>query len=178
MIALWAVAVAAVPGAFAGIPDVTIVTYPVRGMTVEAIRASLDAVRSVDRNDGEEVEAVSHWRFAWRWPGGANGSTCDLAAASVRFRATVTLPRLVGLASAPAEVRARWHRYRAALEEHEAGHVRYAWSQRGAVLAAIRGATCPTADAAGQAALHAIVEHDLAYDRDTRHGQTQGAVFP
>ncbi|WP_174293281.1 DUF922 domain-containing protein, partial [Sphingomonas bacterium] len=78
----------------------------------------------------------------------------------------------------PAEVQAAWRRYAAALDEHEAGHVRYAWQHRGDVLAAIRGATCATAEAAGQAALADIVAHDLAYDRETQHGLTQGAVFP
>ena len=168
--------VAAMPAAFAGVPGVHIVTYPVRGGDMAAIRASLDAAGPYDRNDGEHVEAITHWRFVWRWPGTV--SECYLSAATVRFTATVTLPRLVGLATLPPDVQASWRRYRTALEAHEANHVRYAYAHRGDVLAAIRGATCATAEAAGQAVLRDLVEHDLAYDRDTRHGTSEGATFP
>ena len=148
MIAVLAAAVAAVPAAFAGVPHIRIVTYPVRGETLEAIRASLDAAEPTDRNDGSHVEAITHWRFTWRWPG-TPGGQCHLSAATVRFSATVTLPRLVGLATLPPEVQADWRRYRAALEAHEANHVGYAYAHRGEVQAALRGAACATAEAAG-----------------------------
>lgn len=169
-------AAAAVPAAFAGVPGVKIATYPVSGRDLAAIRASLDAEGPYDRNDGMHVEAITHWHFAWQWPGTAD--ECDLSAATVRFSATVTLPRLVGAATAPPDVQASWRRYRAALEAHEANHVRYAHAHRGEVLAAIRGATCTTAEAAGQAVLQRLIEHDLAYDRETQHGASEGAVFP
>lgn len=175
MIAL-ALAAAAVPTAFAGVPAVRIVTYPVRGRDLAAIRASLDAAGPVDPNDGSHVEAITHWRFAWQWPGTA--SDCDLSAATVRFAATVTLPRLVGIAALPPDVQASWRRYRAALEAHESNHARYAYRHRGEVLSAIRGATCSTAEAAGQAVLQQLIDHDLAYDRATQHGASEGAVFP
>lgn len=173
MIAL--AAIAASVGALAGTPGITLRTYRVAGDTIAAIRASLDAAGPVDRNDGERVEALTHWRYTWRWPG---GRACRLDAARVSVAATVTLPRLVGLATAPPDVAATWSRYRAALEEHEARHVHYARAHRGEVLAAIRGATCATADAAAQAVVRRLVEHDIAYDRDTHHGASEGAVFP
>uniref|UniRef100_UPI001576E87A DUF922 domain-containing protein n=1 Tax=Sphingomonas bacterium TaxID=1895847 RepID=UPI001576E87A len=103
-----ALAVVVAHPAYAGIPHVAIVTYPVHGDTLAAIRASLDTRHPVDRNDGQEVEAVTHWRFTWQWPGPHDDQPCDLTAASVRFAATVTLPRLVGLSRLPAEVQAAW----------------------------------------------------------------------
>lgn len=165
---------AATADPFDGIPGVTIASYPVHGRDLDAIKASLAEVEPRDGHDGERVEAVTHWRFTWRWPRDPRGG-CRLRAATVRFAATVTLPRLVGLATLPAELQAHWRRYLAALEAHEAMHVRYAYDHRGKVLAAIRGATCATADRAGQAVLRRLIDHDVAFDRETQHGR---AVVP
>lgn len=168
--------IASPPAAFAGVPHVVVRTYAVGGSDRATIRAALDAAAPHDRNDGERVEALTHWRFTWRWTGTAR--RCDLEAARVRFAATVTLPRLVEVDALAPDVEADWARYRAALEAHEANHVRYAYGHRGEVLAAIRGARCATADAAAGAVVRRLVGHDIGYDRDTRHGATEGAVFP
>ena len=74
--------------------------------------------------------------------------------------------------------RTAWDRYLAALMVHEAGHVAYTYDRRSDVLAAIRSATCATADRAARAALAAIDAYHIAYDRETGHGATQGASFP
>ena len=46
------------------------------------------------------------------------------------------------------------------------------------VLAAILGGACATAENAARAAPDDLTTHDIADDRDTQHGQSQGAVFP
>lgn len=163
--------------AFAGVPGVAFRFYPVAGSDAATLRASIDAGRPVDPHDGAGVDAITHWRINWRWTR-RRARGCDLGHARVDFAATVTLPRLADPDAVPPALLADWTRYRLALERHEAGHVFYAWSHRGDVLAAIRGATCATAVRAAQAAVAAIVAHDLAYDRDTRHGLDQGASFP
>lgn len=163
--------------AFHDVPGVRIQTYPVAGSTMAAIRASLDAAELVDPNDASRVAGVTHWHFRWRWPGTAAGG-CELAAASVRFRATVLLPRPVDLNAAAPGVQAAWAHYRAALEAHEANHVRYAYAHRSQVLAAIRGATCRTAQAAARRVVARLIAHDGAYDRATDHGAREGATFP
>lgn len=163
--------------ALAGLPGLTVTFYDVDGQDAAAVRAAMNAVRPTDRNDGERVDALSHWTIRWRWAGHGRGG-CNLRAATVRVRAAVMLPRLAHPETVPAPLLARWDRYRRALEAHEAGHVRYAYDHRAAVLAAIRGATCATAAAAARAALAAIKAHDIDYDRDTDHGRRQGAVFP
>jgi predicted secreted Zn-dependent protease len=155
---------------FAGIPHVRIVRYPVYGRDLAAIGASLAKVEPRDPHDGERVEAVTHWRFAWQWPR-LPGGGCRLRAATVRFSAIVRLPRLVGVATLPLELQAHWQRYLGELEAHEAMHVRYAHDHRGEVLAAIRAATCATANAAGQRVLQRLVAHDVAFDRETQHGR-------
>jgi hypothetical protein len=46
------------------------------------------------------------------------------------------------------------------------------------VLEAIQDATCDTADAAATEVLDEIRQHDIDYDEETNHGETQGARFP
>lgn len=156
--------------AFVGIPHVTFDYYPVAGEDAVAIRGAIDAARPTDAHDGERVDALTTWGMRWSWP--RKGKACDLKAARVTFAATVRMPRLTGAAPVG------WERYVAALERHEAGHARYAYAGRRRVLAAIRGATCATANAAAKAALAKLDAYGVTYDRETRHGMTQGAVFP
>jgi len=163
--------------AFAGIPDVTIAYYPVDGGDAMAVRRAIDAARPTDAHDGRRVDALSSWDLRWSWPRTRHGG-CDLAAATIRYRATVRMPQLAATARLTAAERADWDRYAAALARHEAGHVRYTYRHRGDILAAIRRATCRTADAAAQAALAGLDAYQIAHDRETAHGTKDGASFP
>ncbi len=78
----------------------------------------------------------------------------------------------------PRAVLVRWDNYMAALERHEAGHLRHAYDNMGSVLRAIRASTCTQANEAGRAAVRVLARWDVTYDRETRHGFSQGAHFP
>ena len=162
--------------AFAGIPDVAIAHYDVEGADAAAIRRSINAHRLVDPNDGSRVDSLSNWHYGWHWSRRNTAAGCQVTGVTVDFTAVVRLPRLVGDVS-PA-VRAQWDRYIAALERHEAGHVRYAYDHRGDVATAIGAANCDATAAAGKAAIALIDVYEVTYDRTTRHGQTQGATLP
>lgn len=162
---------------FAGVPDVEFIYYDVQGGDAKAIRKDMNAKRFVDRNDGKPVDSLSSWRYGWRMRRGPDGR-CDPASVELRFTAEVKLPRLANAETLPARVRKRWQDYYAALLRHEAGHVGYAWSQHGVLLAALKASSCETMAATGKAELDKIRGHDRAYDAETRHGATQGAIFP
>ena len=162
--------------ALAGIPNVERQYYEVTGNSLFEIRRALNQSRPRDPNDGLGVDALSGWYIEWRWPGGANG--CDLARAELRFSARIRMPRLAETPAMPAALRLRWRAYAAALEGHEARHIRHAWDNRGLVLAAIRRSTCANADRDARAMIARLVQDDVAYDRRTRHGLLEGAHFP
>ena len=164
-------------GPLAGIPNLDVEYYDVSGRSVAEIRASINRVRPRDPNDGQAVDAVNRWYISWRWPGDGRGG-CDLRRVELRFTATLRMPRLVNLAQTPRAVVARWNTYMAALERHEAGHIRHAWQNMGQVLRAIRDSTCARASEAGRAAVRILARWDVDYDRRTRHGFTEGAHFP
>jgi predicted secreted Zn-dependent protease len=165
------------PSPFAGIPNLELVYYDVSGRTADEIRRSLEARQPRDPNDGARVAALSSWSMRWGWrakPGGG----CDLSAPSVDFRAQTLLPRLVSERDLDADLRARWRAFLAAVHAHEARHVRYAYEHRRDVAAAIQASDCTSAQAAATAAVRAIAQRDVDYDKATRHGTTEGAVFP
>jgi predicted secreted Zn-dependent protease len=165
------------PSPFAGIPNLELVYYDVSGRTVDEIRRSLDARQPRDPNDGTRVAALSSWSMRWGWRARSGGG-CDLSKPSIDFRARTLLPRLVGERDLDPALRARWRAFLAAVHAHEARHVRYAYDHRRDVAAAIRASDCANADAAAAAAVRAIAQRDFDYDRATRHGVTEGAVFP
>ena len=130
-------AVAQTVDMFAGMPGVTIADYDVAGDDAAAIRAQIEAKGPVDPNDpARSFGGATTFAIRWRWPIDRAGR-CDLTAARVTFAATVTLPRLTG--DVPDTLRNDWDRYRAALERHEAEHVRYAYDRRGDIARACLG---------------------------------------
>lgn len=150
--------------------------YAVGGTTPAQIRARLNA-RAPASPDGFHGDAFTRWSFRWQWPASADGR-CRVSEATVTLRIEVSFPRWTHPKRASAAVAAAWARYTRALARHEQGHVDYARARYAAVVRAIRGATCGTANAAAEQQLALIRRHDVAYDAATRHGATQGARFP
>lgn len=164
-------------GPLAGIPNLEIQYYDVTGRNPREIREAMNQARPTDPNDGLRLDALTRWRMGFRWPR-RGPDQCVLDQARVNFTATVLLPRLANAEALPQSVRTRWQAYIAALETHEAGHVRHAYEAVSVVLAAIRASTCANAQEAGRAAVRAAAAFDPEYDRATRHGLSQGAHFP
>jgi predicted secreted Zn-dependent protease len=164
-------------GPLAGIPNLDVQYYDVSGNSVAEIRAAINRVRPRDPNDGVAVDALNRWYISWRWPGDGRGG-CLLARTELRFSATLRMPRLFNTQRTPRAVVARWQAYMEALVRHEAGHIRHAYDNMGSVLRAIRASSCASANEAGRAAVRMLAQWDVTYDRQTRHGLTQGAHFP
>ncbi len=160
---------------FGDLPNVSVEYYDVSGADVAAIRASMNARRPTDPRDGQPHDATTSWHISFRYrddPGGCHASQ------DPEFSAVVTLPRLADEGRVSSEALGRWRRFIAALRTHEAGHVRWAYEHVGEVKAALTAPSCAGAGAAGEAAIRRIGQHDALYDQQTRHGATQGAVFP
>lgn len=126
---------------------------------------------------GNRNDAFTSWHIDWTWPLNPDGS-CILAGATITTAVTVTFPRWSPPAGTPPSLIVQWNTYQRALVEHESGHVGFVVAAQNDVLAAIKGATCATAEGAAQAAVARIRQHDLDYDAATNHGFTQGAHFP
>jgi len=153
-----------------------IVYYDIGGATEEELRAHLDKIGPVD-SSGYKGDALTEWEVSWNWPGYGTES-CDLNQADVSYTVKVIFPRWEPPEDAPNNLVLKWFNYTYRLAKHEQGHVDHLVDNYEIVLAAIKRATCETADAAAEAALEPLRSFDLEYDRQTRHGATQGARFP
>jgi predicted secreted Zn-dependent protease len=167
----------ATPTAVAGaVADATMQYYDITGATAEDLRASMDARGPVD-GSGHRNDAFTAWDVRWTWPLHPDTS-CILSGATITTSITVTFPRWLPPAEASASLIERWNAYESALVTHESGHVSFVVATAADVLAAIKGATCETAESAAQAVVARIRQHDIDYDAATNHGFTQGAHFP
>lgn len=161
-------------------PEITFSTasvtyYEITGQSAEDLRAQMDLYGPTA--DGYKGDAAANWYITWDWPG--YGTThCDLSQATTTLEVIVTLPQWEIPADASPELKEHWQTYLNHLYQHEQGHVDLYYQYYPQVKEAIRDATCSQADAAAQAVLETIRAADRAYDSQTGHGQTQGAVFP
>ncbi len=150
--------------------------YDVTGTSAAEIRASMDALGPLD-GSGARNDAFTTWNIDWTWPLNPD-SSCILSSATISTTIAVTFPRWLPPTGASPPLIERWNTYQGALVTHESGHVSFVVTTAADVLAAIKGATCDTAEAAAQAVVLRIRQHDADYDAETNHGTTQGAHFP
>ena len=158
------------------IPNATIIYYDISGSTEDQLRDQLNVLGPVGY-DGHKGDATTQWHITWQWPASPDGS-CRLSEMVISHTITVILPRWNPPQSAPSKLVAKWDAYLSALVEHEAGHVGLVVANLQRVAEAIQGATCETANTAGEAILSEIRKGDVEYDTVTNHGATQGARFP
>jgi predicted secreted Zn-dependent protease len=158
--------------------------YAVVGTTAAEVRAALDAYGP--SGPAERFDGLTEWSLTWVFRYTRPGAYCDLVSAIVDLQVTVIVPEL-GTPEEPDEaVLTRWEAYVAALESHELGHVvRQGAMARDLAQAfedAEPGPDCSELGARlkalGDAYVEAMREADVAYDLESGHGRSQGAVFP
>ncbi|MGP1684645.1 MAG: DUF922 domain-containing protein, partial [Giesbergeria sp.] len=120
-----------------------------------------------------------HWNFWWHSDGAGR---CRITRVRTRLTTTVQLPQLYG---GTAVQRAAFERYAKALRHHELGHVQWGRDAAQAIdrgIAALpEAANCTALERDANAlAKRLLADHVLRepeYDRNTRHGATQGALL-
>jgi predicted secreted Zn-dependent protease len=173
------------PALAAGSPSVSIKTnyYVVGGTNVMLIRHSMFAARPVTATNA--FDAFTHWAVRADYQFRPNGGQWVLHNPRINLSVTVTLPRWIpGLPVGP-ELIQTWNEYVTNLAAHEAGHMKIAREAAEDVqrqLEAMPGyPTAPEARRAAQTIMNEVVDEfrvrEREYDRQTRHGRTQGAVL-
>jgi predicted secreted Zn-dependent protease len=159
--------------------------YDVGGRTAADIRHALDK-NGVRWTDDRVYDAVTRWYVRWTYQYERVDERCRISGVVTRVDVVIRLPRWTDRDRAPAALRSRWDRYISALHRHELGHRRFGIRAAAEIEAAIAAmdaaADCRTlgtaANAIGGRILDEYRREEIAYDRDTRHGYVQGAVFP
>lgn len=154
--------------------------YPVRAQPGETLRKALNAATPI-AVDGQRFHGYTRWNVRWtfRWWREASGR-CAITEVTTRLRTQVQLPELHS--ATPAQ-HAVFDRYLSALSHHEEGHVQFGRDAAQAIdegIAALPAAPdCAAlerrANTLGHRLLREHAEREKQYDRDTRHGASQGA---
>ncbi len=159
--------------------------YAIEGSTPSDLRREMNA-KGPRGADGRRFDGYTRWHVSWRYRYHNTGGGCAIASVNTSVKVTITLPQWRNDNRSDSTTRAQWSRYLAALELHEQGHRRHgvdAGSEVDQAIAAMPPAgSCDAlganANALGMSILRKYNQLDLDYDRDTRHGATQGARFP
>jgi predicted secreted Zn-dependent protease len=165
--------------------DTQVFWYDVEGDTEAQLRQAMDAIGPSDQH-GERHDAYTAWYVNWNFPFSETEEGCSIGPVSTSVRVVITLPRWRGFTDEADGLVVRWRQYLEALKEHESGHRETAFQAAYAITLRLADVppkpTCEEAEAAANSIARQLLEqhraHDANYDEETRHGATQGAVFP
>lgn len=156
--------------------------YPVEGTNVSALLASL---RERGPSDGHGTWAANTaWVFRWSYKPVA-GPDCQVGSARVDLALTYTYPRWAAPLDVAPGVVAAWDGYLARVELHEHGHRDIAQTAASDLVRALEAlpaqGTCDALSAIARTTAGEILarhaDEQRAYDQETGHGMTQGAVL-
>ena len=160
--------------------ETTIRWYDIDGDTEAEIRAQLEA------KGPEGHTAYTAWQVTWNMPFEKTEEGCTTGPVTTDVRITMRLPRWKGPADQNDPLVQRWKKYLDGLKEHESGHRETGFSAATDIAELLPSLppkpTCEEARAAADAAASEVLakyrQRDDEYDAETKHGETQGAVFP
>jgi predicted secreted Zn-dependent protease len=160
--------------------------YIVGGDTAAAVRANLNRAGPYSPVDDRTYDAITRWGIQWSFRYDDVPGVCSLQSATIEMVAVTTVPRLSPSSHLDAGTMSRWQGYLDALELHESGHLEGVRQGVRALQAAMDDASAMTTcselgvylNALAEAYQQALRDADVAYDADTAHGRSQGAVFP
>ncbi len=167
--------------------DLVVETYAVRGTTFNALSASLDANALADpHEDKSRYYARTDWHLGGNWFWKPTTRGCEVDHGEVTMQITMTLPIMAEQTGVPANVQTRWTRFIENTITHESGHVKIAL-QGARDYQRDLGNFQPAADCGAlksklsdlfDRAFSSIDDANVRYDAETKHGVSQGAVFP
>ena len=164
--------------------------YTVSGDTPEAIRESIESRDLARRYEGRPMAGEHRyaWRTYYRWARSPRDrSQCDVSEFRVLAKSIIVLPQRRAASRPELENRLRrpWRTFLERLRHHEEGHRERLEAGVDALVEQMDGLArlpCEGLDARlrdiAEAALADVAEAQAAYDRETDHGVTQGAVWP
>lgn len=155
--------------------------YTVFGRSAQEIRRQMAQCSPIEGG----FDAVTHWWYRYAYSYYQNDSgLCEVRDVTLVLHITFLFPywKDEGLNQ---QLTAHWNRYFTSLTTHENGHrditLRYA-QQALSAIQAFPPSSCvnivQTVNAYADAQLDVIQQKNSAYDAETGHGETQGAVFP
>jgi predicted secreted Zn-dependent protease len=160
--------------------------YPIAGTTASELRSQMNRFGPHDEGEDRRYDARTDWRVQWSYRYGMQNGLCAMQQVNTQVGITFTLPQWKSSSGAGRSLVQDWQRYMASLQLHEDGHKDHGVAAAQDVQQTLRqlphATSCAILEANAKAAARAVIQtynaKDLEYDHTTRHGYTQGAVFP
>jgi predicted secreted Zn-dependent protease len=167
--------------------SLSVVTYPVTGTTIFDLSKSLETNALPDPHEkNSRYYARTDWYLSGHWNWNPTVKGCEVDGGNVSIAMTMTLPVLSSTVGVPLDVTSRWNTFVSNTVVHETGHVQL--DLQGARDYQRNLGNFPPAPTCEviQSKLKTLFSDSFAaidrantgYDSATRHGRTQGAVFP
>ncbi|HYA85742.1 MAG TPA: DUF922 domain-containing protein [Nitrospirota bacterium] len=136
--------------------------------------------------DGKKYDSLTNWKIKWDYDYDRTPQTCTTDSFKVTVDVIFHLPKWVKTGDAPPPLVEKWDTYMEKLLMHEKGHRDRAVEAATEITHAVKelpaARTCAELDREVQALSHERMEKMTGvqeeYDAATKHGRTQGAVFP
>lgn len=155
--------------------------YDVRGTTKDEVWR--DLLRKSHGGGGSHA-AWTEWKIHWSYTTHETSEGCRISDILVREEIVCHLPRWIDDPGPKSELGKDWARFQRALTVHEEGHRKIAIEAARMIEKEMREAAIGDClrlkSAVDKAANRTYAEYrklGVQYDRDTRHGITQGTIF-
>lgn len=158
--------------------------YEVYGHSAEEVRAQLNACGAT--SNGEAYDAYTSYYINWAYNPKTVAGGCNIQDVAVGAKIDYFYPKWEDPGNTQGDLVDRWQNYMANLIIHEEIHKDIAISGAQAIFDTLsslpNSSNCSEALTSASDTAHALfTEYDnknKAYDEETQHGLTQGAVFP
>lgn len=157
--------------------------YDISGNSLNQLREQINQ-KGTKWNDGKIYSALTNWDIHYKYSVTNNKGRYSVRSADTTVEICYYLPRLDANSCTP-ELASRWKDYLAHLQRHEYGHKALAVQTASQVNEMF--ATLPSFGSEEELAAEItkrteekfrhLKEIQIDYDRDTRHGETQGAML-
>ncbi len=160
--------------------------YAITGNTARELRSQMSRKGPSDRITGERYDANTDWFVRWSYRYASKNNQCAITSVSSTVDIVFTMPQWQSAKTAGRSLRNEWQQYIRALQLHEDGHKNNGIAASKDIIRTLRTlpaySSCQMLEAAANTTAHKTVKRynqkDIEYDDVTRHGYTQGAVFP
>ena len=157
--------------------------YDVDGINVDELRRQM-RTNGTKWDDGKVYAALTSWDIRYSWEVFYEDGKCFVKSVKTDVEITYSLPRRIPMNQDPTFT-AMWDDYVMRLKEHEFGHKDIAVKTAGEinqVIASLEGFSSEwelerEAKRRASEKLRQLKTLQVAYDDETRHGETQGAIL-
>jgi predicted secreted Zn-dependent protease len=159
--------------------------YEVCGCCEKDVQCDLQK-KCIRWKDGKKYDSVTNWKVKWDYSYNRTPGACTADSILVTVDVVFHLPKWVRTSDAPQPLVEKWENYLAKLMTHEKGHRDRAVEAATGLVQAVADVpparTCAELDhevhTLCRTRMEKLIEDQKDYDTATRHGATQGAVFP